>query len=103
MKTDSRSYSEEVGTPSPRVFQVAAELTWIIISGLALSKSFPANAFAAADEYHSEGSGAPENAEKKLPGRALPRTPQELERPHDASTVMTVVDLKFADHTSIAA
>ena len=75
----------------------------MMISGLALSKSLPAKAFAAADEYHRDGSGAPENAEKKLPGRALPKTPQELERPHDASTVITVVDLKFADHTSIAA
>jgi hypothetical protein len=32
---------------------------------LALSKSLPAKAFAVADEYHSDGSGAPENAEKK--------------------------------------
>ena len=78
-------------------------MTWIIISGFALSKSFPAKEFAAADEYHNDGSGAPENAEKKLPGRALPNTPHELERPHDASTETTTEDLKFADHTSIAA
>ena len=82
---------------------MAAEFTWIIISGLALSKSFPANALAVADEYHSDGSGAPENAEKKLPGRALPRTPHELDLPHDASTVIATEELKFADQTSTAA
>ena len=64
------------------------------ISGLALSKSFPASEFANADGYHSDGSGAPEKAEKKLPGRALPKTPHELERPQDASTVTTTEDLK---------
>ena len=53
--------------------------------------------------YQSDGSGAPENAEKKLPGRALPKTPHELERPHDASTETTTEDLKFADQTSIDA
>jgi hypothetical protein len=74
-----------------------------MISGLALSKSRPANAFAVADEYHNDGSGAPENAEKKLPGRALPRTPQELDRPHEASTVIGTAELKFADQTFTAA
>ena len=103
MKTDSRSYSIDDGVPSPRVFQMAPELTWMIISGFALSKSLPANAFAVADEYHSDGSGAPENAEKKLPGRALPKTPQELDRPHEASTVIGTEELKFADQTFTAA
>ena len=73
------------------------------ISGLALSKSLPDNAFASADGYHNDGSGAPENEEKKLPGRALPKTPQELERPHEASTDITTEDLKFAAQISIAA
>ena len=68
-----------------------------------MSKSFPAKAFASAEGYQSDGSGAPEKAEKKLPGRALPKTPHELERPHDASTEITTDDLKFADQISIEA
>ena len=75
----------------------------MMISGFALSKSFPARAFAKADGYQREESGAPEKAEKKLPGRALPKTPQELERPHEASTEITTDDLKFAAQTSIDA
>ena len=74
-----------------------------MISGFALSKSLPASALAVADEYQSDGSGAPENAEKKLPGRALPKTPQELDRPHEASTVIGTEELKFADQTFTAA
>ena len=68
-----------------------------------MSKSLPAKAFARAEGYQRDGSGAPENAEKKLPGRALPKTPQELERPQDASTEITTEDLKFADQTSTEA
>ena len=45
------------------MFHDADELTWIIISGFALSKSLPASAFANAEAYQSDGSGAPENAE----------------------------------------
>ena len=75
----------------------------MIISGFALSKSLPASEFASADAYQSDGSGAPENAEKKLPGLALPSTPHELDRPHDASTVMTTFDLKLAAQISTAA
>ena len=91
------------GTPSPLEFQEAAELTWITISGFFLSKSLPAKAFARADGYQRDASGAPGNPEKKLPGRALPKTPHDLERPHEASTEITTDDLKFADQTSIEA
>ena len=68
-----------------------------------MSKSLPAKAFASAEGYQRDASGAPEKAEKKLPGRALPNTPHELERPHEASTEITTEDLKFADQTSIEA
>lgn len=61
----------------------------------------PAKALASADAYQSEGSGAPLKVEKKLPGRALPNTPHELDRPHDASTEIGTADLKFADQMSI--
>lgn len=62
-KTDSKSYSLLVGEPSPRVFHLALELTWIIISGFVLSKSLPDKAFAKAEVYQSDGSGAPANPE----------------------------------------
>ena len=57
--TDCRSYSDLLGpTPVPR-YQLANELTVIIISGLLPSRSFPASAFASADGYQRLESGAP--------------------------------------------
>ena len=67
-----------------------------------MSKSTPARAFARADAYQSDESGAPSKAEKKLPGLALPKIPS-LERAHDASTDMGTLDSKLADQISIAA
>ena len=92
MKTDLRSYSLVVGAPSPRRFQLPREFTFIIISALLTSKSFPASAFARADGYQRLESGAPENPAKYPPGRALPSTARDCDELHVASIVIATFD-----------
>jgi len=43
------------------------------------------------------------DGDRKTDGRALPKIPQELERPHEASILIVTVDAKLAAQTSTAA
>ena len=86
-----RSYSCVEGAPSPLRFQEPLEFTLIIISAFLKSKSFPASALARAEGYQRLESGAPENAAKYPPGRALPNTALDCEELHVASIVIAIV------------